>query len=225
MKIEKYYYIFLLVLFSINAQAQMVGFLNVGTGLQGDEWLSYETGGALGYNFFNNALCGFGGIKVQKFPLVSSVDLRGNEDNYTGQTTNLWNYPLYGGLRYSLNILEIKKGSEKYIGFFPECRLYFSPLLPRKIIYVENNYPEPDEVMTLKSKNMSQWAYAVGGGIYFGNRNNSYIAIKFETSTIDLFESIRSLSYKNDIFDSRERQYIISLSLYGLIRNKKSNNL
>ncbi len=217
-KLKKYYCLLFFCFSFINTQAQLVGIFELGTGLQGNEWLRYEAGGALGYNFFNDALCGFGGIKVQKFPIVPPADLRGSEDNYIGQTTDLWNFPIFIGLRYSLNILETKKGSERYIGFFPECRLYFSPLIPRKIVYVENNFPAPDKEITLKGENMAQWAYGIGGGIYFRNRNRAYIALKFETSTIDIFESIRSLDYKNDVFSPQRRQYIISLSLHGLIQ-------
>ncbi len=32
-----------------------------------------------------------------------------------------------------------------------------------------------------------------------------------------MFESVRSFDYKNDVFNSQKRQYIISLSLNGII--------
>lgn len=64
---------------------------------------------------------------------------------------------------------------------------------------------------------MSQWATGFGGGIYYGNLNRAFLALKFETNSIDSFESIRSLDYKKDVFGSRSRQFIISLSLYGII--------
>ena len=214
---KKYILLLLLSFVLFNSQAQMVGIFELGTGTQGKEWLRYEASGAFGYNLLKSSLCVFGGLKVQKLPVIPPSQLRGSEDAYTGQTTDLWNFPAFAGLRYSLNIFEVKNGSGRYFGFFPECRLYFTPVLPRKIIYVENNFPEPDKTITLKGERMSQWAVGIGGGIYWGNYNKTYIALKFETSTIDMFESIRSLDYKNDVFDFKKRQYIISLSLYGLL--------
>lgn len=216
-KQKKYPFLLFFCFLLINTQAQLVGNIEVGTGTQGNEWLQYEAGAALGYNILNNALCGFGGIKMQKLPIVAPSDLRGSENNYIEQTTDLWNFSIFVGLRYSLNIFETKKGSEGYIGVFPEFRLFFSPLIPHKIVYIENNYPAPNEEITLKGENMSQWAAGIGGGIYYGNRNKAFIALKFETNTIDLFESMRSLDYKNELFSAQRRQYIISIVLYGLI--------
>ncbi len=162
----KYYVLLLFAFLACNSQAQPVGIFELGTGTQGKEWLRYEAGGALGYSFLNNALCVFGGLKVQKFPVIPPHKIRGREDDYIGQTTDLWNFPVFTGLRYSLNIFETEKGSGRYIGFFPECRLYFSPLLPRKIIYVENNFPEPDQTVTLKGEKMLQWACGLAGGFF-----------------------------------------------------------
>jgi hypothetical protein len=96
--------------------------------------------------------------------------------------------------------------------------LYFSPFLPRKIDYLEHQeYPEPDIVRSIKGERMSQWANGFGGGIYYGNLNRAFLALKFETNSIDLFESLRPLDYKNDVFGKQARQYIISLSLYAII--------
>lgn len=217
----RFYYLLLFCFMFFNTQAQLVGVFELGTGTQGNEWLRYEGGGAIGYNLFNGSfgsLCGYGGVKAQKFPIVGPADLRGSEINYIGQTTDLWNFPIFVGFRYSVNIFETKKDSERYIGIFPDCRLYFSPLIPRKIVYVEDNYPNPNKEVTLKGEKMSQWATGVGGGIFFGNRNTSYIALKFEANTIDLFESIRALGYDNDVFSPQSRQYIISISLHGVIQ-------
>ena len=215
----KYCYLLLFCWLSFAAQAQMAAMVEVGTGLQGYEWMNYDVGVAFSYSLIEDGLLiGFLGVKVQKFPLASSSHLRGNKNMYNGLTTDLWNFPVFVGLRSAFNLFEVKKGTGSYIGVFPECRLYFSPFLPRKIDYLEHQeYPEPDIVRSIKGKRMSQWATGFGGGIYYGNLNRAFLALKFETNSIDSFESIRSLDYKKDVFGSRSRQFIISLSLYGII--------
>jgi len=224
-KLLRHYCLFVFCLIPYTSQAQMAAIFEFGTGFQGDEWMNYDAGIAFGYSVIkgeslNNGVSstGFVGVKVQKFPIVSPASLRKEEDKFNGLTTDLWNFPVFVGLRSAFNLFEVKKGTGSYIGVFPECRLYFSPFLPRKIDYLEHQeYPEPDIVRSIKGKRMSQWATGFGGGIYYGNLNRAFLALKFETNSIDSFESIRSLDYKKDVFGSRSRQFIISLSLYGII--------
>ena len=221
----KYCYLLSFFWLSFAAQAQTAAMFEFGTGFQGDEWMNYDAGIAFGYSVIkgeslNNGVSstGFVGVKVQKFPIVSPASLRKEENKYNGLTTDLWNFPVFVSLRSAFNLFEVKKGTGSYIGVFPECRLYFSPFLPRKIDYLEHQeYPEPDIVRSIKGERMSQWATGFGGGIYYGNLNRAFLALKFETNSIDSFESIRSLDYKKDVFGSRSRQFIISLSLYGII--------
>ena len=211
-------YLILLLLFpALYSKAQSAGLIEFGNGTQHTNLLCYDAGAAWGQSFFKRTLYCFGGVKMQKYSVVPPSKLRGNEDDYVGQTTHIWNFSFYTGLRYSVNLFRLKKNSDRFIGLFPECRMYFSPLLPYKIRYVEDNYPEPDKEITIKGDKISQLAYSIGGGIYFGNYKEAYLALKFETSTIDLFESIRQLDYKNDRFAPKGYQYIISLSLYGII--------
>jgi len=211
--------VFLII--SFKTVSQTCAILDFGTGSQSNEPLSFDTGVSAGQVFLKNKALVFGGFKLQKFPIVPSHKLRDNENKYTGQTTDLWNFSFHTGFRYSINLFQPNKKSNKQIGIFPECRLYFSPLMPKKVIYVQNNFPEPDETITLKGQSVSQLAYAFSGGIYYGNLKRGYLALKFEVSTIDLFESLRPLNYKNDLFSAKGKQYIISLSLYGILTNRQ----
>lgn len=199
---------------SLYAQGQLAGTFELGTGTQGKEPFTYDAGFSVGQAFFKNKAYSFIGIKAQKFPLIPRYKLRGSEDIYLGQTTDLWNFSIYYGLQYSINLFKIKKESSNYFGVLPEVRLYFSPLLPRRIVYSEDNYPKPNNFITLKGENVSQWAYGCGWGIYYGNPKEVYLSLKYEMSTIDIFESIRTLDYKNDIFQSKSYQNIISLSIH-----------
>ncbi|HTO14978.1 MAG TPA: hypothetical protein VLZ83_04370 [Edaphocola sp.] len=210
-----YCYTIILFLFvSLHAQGQLAGMFELGTGTQGKEPLSYDAGISVGQVLLKSQGYSFVGIKAQKFPLIPPHKLRGSEDNYLGQTMDLWHFSIYCGLRYSINLFKIKKESDNRFGIFPEARLYFSPLLPREINYSEDNYPNQSNLITLKGKSISQWAYGCGGGIYYGNPKVAYLSLKYEMSTIDIFESLRALDYKNDTFDTRGYQHIISLSLY-----------
>lgn len=197
-----------------HVQGQIAGTFEFGTGTQGKEPLSFDTGISGGYVFLDNKAYGFVGVKLQKFPIIPPYELRDNEDKYIGQTTHLLNFSMYGGLRYSINLFKIKKESNSSFGIFPEVKFYFSPLIPRKIVYCEENYPYQSHFITIKGKRIAQWAYGYGVGIYYGNLKAAYLSLKYEMSTIDIFESIRALDYKNDTFDPKSNQYIISLSLY-----------
>lgn len=213
-QLNKFYFIFLFILVSFCAQSQPAITLELGTGTQGSEPFNYDAGFSIGQTFYKNKVYSFLGIKTQKFPIIPPYKSRGSEDHYLGQTTDLWNFSIYYGLRYSINLFKIKKESDNYFGIFPEVRLYFSPLLPRKIVYSEDNYPHQNDFTTLKGKCTSQWAYGYGGGIYYGNPKVGYLSLKYETGTIDILESIRALDYINNKSYSKGHQHIISLSFY-----------
>jgi hypothetical protein len=208
---RRYYYLLFLILWSKCSIAQLTGLLELGLGMHEDE-LIQDYGAAIGHTFNDNKTFGFAGVKMQKYPIVPPYEIRGSELEYVGETTDIYNFSLFAGGRYSMTLINFgEKASFERLGFFPECRLYLSPLLPYKLTYCNEN----DIRKKVKGEKRSQLAYSWGGGIFIGSKNEAYLALKFEVSTIDLTESLRRIDYGEAKANfEKEPQYLISVSFY-----------
>jgi hypothetical protein len=211
----RYLFVFKLTLLMFSTNAQLSGLLEVGTGFQHEGWIKAELGIGGRYTLFNNSGAHLvGGVKLQGYLLSSRMKPIENAED-------LLNFSLFSGLRYSIQLPR-----DNNFGFFPECRVYFSPLLPRRLKYYANQ-----ELSIVKGPRISQLAYGIGGGIFWGNLKDGYVALRFELSSIDMLESVRQLHYKPNpsVFnDTKGNQYIISITLCppkGLVKKQKQKQL
>lgn len=204
-------YLLLLILLPFCMKAQLTGLLEIGMGAQGKS-IFYDYGSAVGHTFKDNRTFLYGGLKMQQYQIVPLHEVRGEEVDYVGQTTKAYNFSLFIGGRYSVSLLKFnEKSSFERLGFFPECRLYFSPLLPYSLSYEDQD----GNMIELKGDKISQLGYGLGGGIFIGSINEGYIAIKFEVNTIDMIKSLRNLDIKANAHEFSEgQQYLFTLSFY-----------
>jgi hypothetical protein len=189
---------------------QLTSSFELGVGVQENDFL-YNFDATLGSVLDDNHTYFYGGVRLQSYSIIPLHERRGSEDEYLGQTIKAYNIALFTGVSYNISLLKFKKESlYEGFGFFPEFRIYFSPLLPYVYTYKNDN----EELIKLKSNKKSQFAYSVGGGFYLGNFDDFYIALKFEMNTIDMVESLRDLEANNDIhMFPKGKQYLITLQL------------
>ena len=206
-------YLLMLLLLTVytNTSAQLTGLLEIGLGAQGHNQF-YDYGVGIGQTFKDNRTLFTGGVKMQKYLIVPTHKLRDSETEYIGQSTSAYNFAIFVGGRYTISLKKFKKDAKfERMGFFPECRILFSPLLPFKVSY-ENN---EGQTKRFKGDKISQFAYSVGGGLFIGSMKEGYIAVKLETSTIDMVKSLRALDDIKNGYDFPEGpQYLLSFSFY-----------
>ena len=205
------FYFLMFFFLPVCTNAQLTGLLDIGIGAQGNKTF-YNYGGGIGHTFEDNRTLLSGGINMQRYQIVPPHKTRGREIEYIGQTTSAYNFALFAGGRYSVSLKKFKKDAKfERMGFFPECRILFSPLLPFKVSY-EN---KKGESIKFKGDKISQFAYSIGGGLFIGSMKEGYIAVKFEMNTIDMFESLRKLDDLKKVYDLPEgAQYLLSASFY-----------
>ncbi len=123
------------------------------------------------------------------------------------------NLELYSGMRYAQPIMKTHKG-RNLMGIFPDLRLYFSPYIPRRFVYYNNS----NERLEIYGDYACQFAYGIGFGIFLTEADDGdvYFALRFEYNTIDAFQSLRKLKFKDGItFDfPRKNQFVIELTLF-----------
>ena len=199
------------ILLPLFTRSQVTGHLDIGYGIQGiDSDLFRDISFGAGISTFDDLYL-FGGMDIQTHYWVKPFNLDDFESTDPDATSKLHTYSLYTGSRYSLNILRFKKDSKfERLGFFPEFRLYFYPIIPRKFKYYDYN----ENLIKQKGPRVSQLAYSYGGGIFIGSLNKAYFAIKFLYSTTDPFSTLRKMSFKDQTIKFAEaNQYLISLSV------------
>lgn len=192
--------------------AQTSGTFNASVGSQGENAGNTVIGfsGDVGHTFYKE-LYTFGGMKFDKNFIDNPSEVNGEEENNSHITTYIWNFNLYTGIRYSVTLKNFGKlAAVERIGFFPEIRGYFTPHVPNRYYY----YNENDEVTKLKGSNTTQFAYGIGGGIFLGTIDEAYLAIKYEFSTLDPFAVVRTLEPHKISFPEGAVQHLITLSIY-----------
>ena len=96
----------------------------------------------------------------------------------------------YLGASNYFKILDFNKNAIfKSFGFFPEFRILFNPVLPKKITYEQDG-----ELFSKKGEYEIQVSYGYGGGIFL-KTNSGLIALKIELNTNDPFSVLRDLEY------------------------------
>lgn len=208
----RYLFSFLLLAISGNIFGQFTADLNCGVGID-DFGFCKTLDLSLGHTFRDDRSYLFGGLCLQNSDLdLFNPDQFGDYNDFEQETERLYNFNLFVGGRYSVILRDSEdENSFRRIGFFPEFRFYYCPLIPRRIKYWDEN----DVLVKSKGPYSSQFTYGMGGGIYMGNRAGAYIALKFEVNGIDITRSLRQIDYAGkDDFSSLRKQYIISLTLH-----------
>ncbi|MFV0505159.1 MAG: hypothetical protein ACK5L5_00390 [Bacteroidales bacterium] len=194
--------------FFCEAKAQLTGLFEGSIGGQGSESV-WDIAFALGHTFEDNRTFLYGGLKLQEISLSGKSHLKDSSP----ETKEYMPIPLFVGARYNFPIknYDPEKHSIEVLGIYPEVRLYWTPRLPFKYSYKDLS----GELQTVKSEKMSQLAYGLGFGFYFGSKDGCTLSLKFEYSSIDMMESLRML--KKDGFFSdygKSSQFMITLSFY-----------
>ena len=126
-------------------------------------------------------------------------------------TKTILNFMVFTGARYIQPLLKTKGNNKNEVGVFPEFRFYFNPYLPRSIKYIDDN----DMEIIVRGDYSLQFSFGFGFGIYIMEVGGSaYLALKFEYSTIDGFETLKKLNYDKHFDFPENRQISIGLSLF-----------
>lgn len=195
-----------LIIFSINlALCQSFG-LNTGFGLglnpTGSSMLLNLEGNA-GHAFGNQQYL-YGGIKGLFYPFRSVTSTASLE------TTAVIAPSILTGYRYLLPSY-VRKDNGHTRGFYVDGRLYFSPYLPRHIIYENDQSVD----VSVKGDYKVQFAYGLSLGWYFTSPDgDSYSAIQLEYNTLDPFEVLRTLDFPNRGTLPGDSMILLSLYLF-----------